>query len=1660
MPKPFRCKIPNCAYPNEGKKGTHEARYHSGTHEFDFNGTKKPVTRDKVTQLIPCPCGSPIHARCNFMLLYKLCGIHPHPAPDENPFPEKPRASSIPNQRPNRPKPDLPHSLAPGIVDPSGSCSEFYNPLPATTSNDAENAVLQDVSPSWNTGDEAGTSNSSAFNVVEAMDVDGPVGGNVSSISGQAPENDNNIPPRQSGIQVEEVDNDGNDDEDYYSEDEEDAVDHEAMVVDDTDSGPTEFAKLQSSLFLSQYNVHVDPTFHLTICTECRKPVSHSCIHSHQRDHHFSSRTIPKELRLPSPDIIHHHLKVLGADHPQKLPSRPIPPLQGVDTFKGYKCMTEGCGAVKRAWSTLKEHLRKGHPSVPVARRSHIGVDCQPSGGYRGILTYVEVRSIVPLVTAARQQMQALADDCDLLNPSDTFNVSDNAREKNPVFSQTKWDEILNGVNMGVLMRAALKPDTSTEPTLERLRLLLRSHYEDIVELIPSLPILTRRYLLSYNPDNDLKAQPFRRPQERGTVLRDSDCMAQFLSFLIRTENAPVEGFPVVLHPETRGLLLSLVSKLKDETSNDEEVKLTIHATVWSLLSSPSLEYRQNELMCPFTRFLIAANIRDSKGTFVKPQLISPTIARAQWCFRATAVQELIRIRDEFNGDVHRAYEERVKRFITDKHAVLFTTLRQHMKYFSALAYRQQGLARFNFNPEDTVVSMDGFPIVVHDISSGINNSLKSTYQGMERVFRKCEFGDILHHIDEGMNPDESARDKWFADVPHQDKCRYSLLEEARNGFGPYRDRLLDHLLVDPDLFSFVDGVSTPKRGAIFEWFSQVNDLVKELYFLVCATWGGGARGTETEHLLYANHPRRHRNIFFMNGFLTIVTEYNKTQSITGVGKTIARSPAFAVSRLLLLLLSVVYYAAGHLALCIGMSKKDAQRYFYEVFVLSGSSMTSEKFSAALGAHTANHLGIHLGLRDFRQLMALCLVRFARSSFYDTDDEDMDLSWLHHAFGHSKEVAETHYGLEICNSGHEMTTTSIASMQRVSSRWHKFIEQLHPALMKKLKPRIEGPRASTELGQLDEALKSHFALFASEMKNLLMSFEERVIATIRREFETLGTQLINVITPAGKPITLSSPTRASVHPRISQALSELIRRPLNSPLRFSSPEQAEIINSAGSSLHVLGVIETGGGKSLAFFGATRLFPDHLFIVVSPLNALTNDLERRMLEFGIRGGRWGSPNLDFHSAQIILVSAHVAGTQEFSIWLESNAVKKRLKRVFIDECHKILTDRTYRSCFGVFWYLTKAGFPITFLSATIMPRSIPDLLDSMKIMNLALVEEHRRYTGRPNLKYEVERINEKDYIQEVKSRVDRIVGTMQPDERCLVYTRTIPQAKSISRVLGTPLYISVLDSDPVESHRLKDEAEERWRTGACAEDRVMAATQAFGNGIDYPKTSYGYTPPDRARFDKPLARVSNTTNDDEPVAATVETNAMEIQQVFDGVVQQLEVLKGVLERIMDVGCVDCWIMGRSHTETTEHDRSAWFSAHFTQIRQVQLTYDKHWPYCFHCWVPLRQPLNHPPPTPEQPLNRERCSFRPFDVVSNDHLPVIPWIIAFVFGCTETRSNGKTLLKGVEDALGVRLKKIGELCDWLSIPMTDLSELPNPIRFVVTLYDLYFRLPDAQ
>lgn len=260
---------------------------------------------------------------------------------------------------------------------------------------------------------------------------------------------------------------------------------------------------------------------------------------------------------------------------------------------------------------------------------------------------------------------------------------------------------------------------------------------------------------------------------------------------------------------------------------------------------------------------------------------------------------------------------------------------------------------------------------------------------------------------------------------------------------------------------------------------------------------------------------------------------------------------------------------------------------------------------------------------------------------------------------------------------------------------------------------------------------------------------------------------------------------------------------------------------------------TGSGKSLAFFAAPILFPDKLFVVITPLVALTEDLSRRLASMPIKGGSYKVLQ-DVLSAQLVIISAHQAGTDRFFHWAKS--MKTQIKRIFIDEAHHTYTSDDYRDCFKLFREITRLGIPITFLSATIAPHSVSRLCSAMDIPP-HLLRVIRAPLSRPNIRYTVMKVPDGSVITAFQQVFNSI--ELGADDRGIIYCTRLDLIMELSKLLGIPYYTSKLLPD-IDDRANGDEKTHRfqaWRDGEDAKNRWMLATLCFGEGIDFPRVRY-------------------------------------------------------------------------------------------------------------------------------------------------------------------------------------------------------------------------------
>ena len=136
------------------------------------------------------------------------------------------------------------------------------------------------------------------------------------------------------------------------------------------------------------------------------------------------------------------------------------------------------------------------------------------------------------------------------------------------------------------------------------------------------------------------------------------------------------------------------------------------------------------------------------------------------------------------------------------------------------------------------------------------------------------------------------------------------------------------------------------------------------MYYAVTLTWGGGARGTECDHLQHAIHGKGEHHVFILNSLLSFAMMYVKTQHLQGHGWLIIRTPCHSVSHLVIFILSILYPVAAKLS-CFVMEVSQACIYLSYLFVHHGAILNSPKLSSILQHYTEKYLSIPLGLRDY-----------------------------------------------------------------------------------------------------------------------------------------------------------------------------------------------------------------------------------------------------------------------------------------------------------------------------------------------------------------------------------------------------------------------------------------------------------------------------------------------------------------------------------------------------------------------------------------------------------------------------------------------------------------------------------------------------------------------
>ena len=275
------------------------------------------------------------------------------------------------------------------------------------------------------------------------------------------------------------------------------------------------------------------------------------------------------------------------------------------------------------------------------------------------------------------------------------------------------------------------------------------------------------------------------------------------------------------------------------------------------------------------------------------------------------------------------------------------------------------------------------------------------------------------------------------------------------------------------------------------------------------------------------------------------------------------------------------------------------------------------------------------------------------------------------------------------------------------------------------------------------------------------------------------------------------------------------------------PCQEEIINSILDGKDTLGLLPTGGGKSITF-QVPALAIEGLTVVITPLISLMKDQVDNLRELGINA-QYLHSGLTPSEHRLAIDKCRLGKAKLLYISPEKLQSKNMIDNLRIMNIELIVVDEAH--CISQWGYDFRPSYlnikairdlfpnaPILALTASATPDVVEDIMTQLKFRSRNIFS---RSFSRDNLSYIVK------YGEHKEGQLVKILKSTTGS--AIVYVRSRQRTREIAEIL----YKEGISADFYHAGLApedKNEKQNKWKTDLC---RVMVATNAFGMGIDKP-----------------------------------------------------------------------------------------------------------------------------------------------------------------------------------------------------------------------------------
>ena len=282
--------------------------------------------------------------------------------------------------------------------------------------------------------------------------------------------------------------------------------------------------------------------------------------------------------------------------------------------------------------------------------------------------------------------------------------------------------------------------------------------------------------------------------------------------------------------------------------------------------------------------------------------------------------------------------------------------------------------------------------------------------------------------------------------------------------------------------------------------------------------------------------------------------------------------------------------------------------------------------------------------------------------------------------------------------------------------------------------------------------------------------------------------------------------------------------------------QREIIESIGNGHDTLGLMPTGGGKSITF-QVPALAQEGTCIVITPLIALMKDQVENLKRRGIKAAAIYSgltheeiiitlENAIFGGIKLLYVSPERLSSELFQTKLRH----MKVSFITVDEAHCISQwGYDFRPSYLQIAQIRKLvpDVPVLALTATATPQVVEDI--QLKLTRKEEGERSKEINFNV-FRMSFERKNLAYVVRHADNKIEQLIHILKHVKgSAIVYARSRMRTKEFAQIISeagitATFYHAGLDAC------VKDQRQHEWQENRY---RVMVATNAFGMGIDKP-----------------------------------------------------------------------------------------------------------------------------------------------------------------------------------------------------------------------------------